>query len=217
MNQSNARLTITGGVAALLLGNMAPALSHDDGSAMANAGYLAGTRGHVVMDSSGNCVRTSSWTPELAIPACDPGMMKKPEPVVEPEPAPMPEPMMEPKFETITMSAGALFDTNSATLKSEGQQELDELVSKLKQASQVNQISITGHTDSRGSAKYNQGLSERRADTVKAYLVEQGISADLITTSGRGEMEPVGDNATASGRASNRRVEIGISATQQVK
>lgn len=194
-----------------------PAMAHEDGSADANAGYLSDTRGHVVTDNYGNCVRTSSWTPELAIPFCEPGMMKKapePKPVVM---APIPEPMPEPVYQEISMSAGALFDTNKADLKPEGRMQLDELVDKLKSVSRIGQIEVIGHTDSRGTEKYNQALSERRADAVRTYLVDQGVPADAITSSGRGETDPVASNDTSSGRAMNRRVAIGLRASQLVK
>ena len=69
-------------------------------------------------------------------------------------------------------------------------------------------IEIEGHTDSMGSETYNQALSERRANTVKTYLVSLGIAAGRITTRGFGETQPVADNATAAGRAENRRVII---------
>jgi OOP family OmpA-OmpF porin len=197
---------------------MSSTMAHEDGAADANVGYLGDTRGHVVTDSSGNCIRTSSWTPELAIPFCEPGMMKKaPEPMPVAAPAPAPEPVPEPVYQEISLRAGALFDTNKAELKPEGRMQLDALASKLKSVSRVDQIDVVGHTDSRGSEAYNQALSERRADAVKAYLVEQGIAGNTITSSGRGESDPVASNDTASGRANNRRVEIGIRATQRVK
>ena len=66
---------------------------------------------------------------------------------------------------------------------------------------------IVGHTDSTASEEYNQALSERRAEAVKAVMVDQGVNADAIETSGRGELEPVGDNDTAEGRQANRRIE----------
>ena len=67
---------------------------------------------------------------------------------------------------------------------------------------------VTGYTDSTGPEAYNQALSERRANTVKSYLEGKGISN--ITAEGRGEANPVGDNATREGRAANRRVEIDV-------
>ncbi|HBQ44123.1 MAG TPA: hypothetical protein DD716_00505, partial [Thiomicrospira sp.] len=69
-------------------------------------------------------------------------------------------------------------------------------------------IEVSGHTDSRGSASFNQNLSEQRADAVKNYLESKDIDSSRILTTGFGESNPVGDNMTAAGRAENRRVEL---------
>ncbi len=119
--------------------------------------------------------------------------------------APAPQ---EPTIETMALSADAFFDFDKATLKPAGRASLDTLVSDLGQVQQVNSIDVVGHTDSVGSEQYNQGLSERRASSVRDYMVSKGVSPSLITTSGRGELEPVATNATPEGRAQNRRVEI---------
>lgn len=76
---------------------------------------------------------------------------------------------------------------------------------------------IEGHTDSIGSEDYNQGLSQRRADAVKSYLVTQGVGAARLTTSGKGKSSPVGDNSSATGRQQNRRVEVIIDNTPPAK
>lgn len=102
---------------------------------------------------------------------------------------------------------GANFDTNSAKLRSTSFQKLNEVVefaNKYKDA----QLDVTGHTDNRGTKAYNQKLSERRAASVKAYLVKKGVAGSRITTKGYGFDQPVADNKTAEGRAQNRRVEI---------
>jgi OOP family OmpA-OmpF porin len=102
---------------------------------------------------------------------------------------------------------GANFDTNSAKLRSTSFQKLNEVVefaNKYKDA----QLDVTGHTDNRGTKAYNQKLSERRAASVKGYLVKKGVVASRITTRGYGFEQPVADNKTAEGRAQNRRVEI---------
>jgi outer membrane protein OmpA-like peptidoglycan-associated protein len=69
---------------------------------------------------------------------------------------------------------------------------------------------IEGYTDSVGSEAYNQGLSQRRADAVKSYLIVQGVDAKHLTADGKGEYSPVADNASATGRQQNRRVEVVI-------
>ena len=75
-------------------------------------------------------------------------------------------------------------------------------------------IIAVGHTDSVGSDAYNQKLSVRRAESVKAYLVSKGIEANRIYTEGKGEMQPVADNKTREGRAKNRRVEVEVVGTR---
>ena len=80
---------------------------------------------------------------------------------------------------------------------------------KLRNADVVS-IKVIGHTDSKGSDAYNQALSERRASSVASYLLSQGLSPNKLTSEGRGESEPVADNATDEGRAKNRRVELHI-------
>lgn len=105
-----------------------------------------------------------------------------------------------------------LFDTGKSILKSGATSNLGKLAAFLNQY-QDRTIAIEGHTDSVGSEEYNLGLSQRRADAVKSYLVNQGVNAMRITTAGKGEDVPVADNNTAAGRQQNRRVEVIISNT----
>ena len=127
-----------------------------------------------------------------------------------PTPAPAPEPAT---YEIVTtLDAHALFSHDRSDLRPAGRSELDALVSSLKGYSSIQSISVIGHTDSQGSEAYNQRLSERRAESVKNYLIEQGIDAAVISTLGRGETQPVASNDTAAGRQQNRRVEIAASA-----
>ncbi|WP_460564342.1 OmpA family protein [Hydrogenophaga aquatica] len=109
----------------------------------------------------------------------------------------------------VTYSSDALFDFNKSVLKAEGKKNLDELVTKIKGVN-LDVVIAVGHTDSVGSEAYNQRLSVARAESVKAYLVNQGIPADRVRTEGRGESEPIASNDTAEGRAKNRRVEITV-------
>jgi outer membrane protein OmpA-like peptidoglycan-associated protein len=102
-----------------------------------------------------------------------------------------------------------LFSSGTARLNRSGNDHLDKLAAFLNRYPERN-VTVEGYTDSVGTEDYNLQLSQRRADAVKAYLMNGGIMADRITTSGRGEDSPVGDNATASGRQQNRRVEIVI-------
>jgi len=122
---------------------------------------------------------------------------------------PAPKPVVH---ENITLGASALFSHDKSSLRPAGAAELDTLAAKLNAYYSLDSINVTGHTDSQGTEAYNQGLSERRAATVKDYLVSKGISANKISTSGSGENTPVASNETAEGRQQNRRVEISIQA-----
>ncbi|EHR70251.1 outer membrane protein/peptidoglycan-associated (lipo)protein [Burkholderiales bacterium JOSHI_001] len=99
------------------------------------------------------------------------------------------------------------FDTNSAAIRPGLRGVLDPFARQLNDDS-LARISIVGHTDNTGPASVNNPLSVDRADSVRAYLVSRGVPASHVQTSGRGEQEPVADNATDAGRARNRRVEI---------
>jgi OOP family OmpA-OmpF porin len=109
----------------------------------------------------------------------------------------------------VTYAADAFFDFDKSVIKPDGKAKLDDLVSKVK-AINLEVIIAVGHTDSVGSDAYNQKLSLRRAQAVKAYLVSKGIDKTRIYTEGKGEKQPVADNKTKEGRAKNRRVEIEV-------
>jgi adhesin transport system outer membrane protein len=126
-----------------------------------------------------------------------------PAPVVQAAPVPAPLPAK------VSMQADALFDFDRYDLKPEGQQALDQLLAGMKGAD-VEAVVVVGHTDSIGTDGYNLGLSQRRAATVRDYLASHGLDARRIRSEGRGESQPVADNATAAGRAKNRRVEIHV-------
>jgi outer membrane protein OmpA-like peptidoglycan-associated protein len=119
-----------------------------------------------------------------------------------------PEPVQS---EVITLSdAGdVLFAFNQSELTPAAQSKLDSLMPKLQSADVVS-IKVIGHTDSVGSDTYNQALSERRASSVAAYLLSQGVAPDKLTSEGKGQSQPVADNETEEGRAKNRRVELHI-------
>ena len=128
--------------------------------------------------------------------------------------APMAKPRPRPVSQKVTLAADVLFDFDKSVIKPEGKARLDDLVSKISGINLEVVIAI-GHTDSIGSDAYNQKLSVRRAESVKAYMVSKGIAANRIYTEGKGEKQPVASNKTKDGRAKNRRVEIEVIGTRK--
>jgi OOP family OmpA-OmpF porin len=182
------------------------AVAHEGGQP--NESYVGDSKGHYILDSAGRCVRTSAWTEETATKECNPELF--PEPVAEAPPPPVVV------YEQVTLSAIALFDFDSAVLHSGGKAALHELDEDIKaKGAIVVDIDVVGHTDSIGTEEYNQGLSERRAMSVRDYMVSEGIDSSIIDVSGMGESQPVATNDTKEGRAENRRVQISIGAEEQ--
>ncbi len=207
-----------------------------------NSGYVISPDSKVVVNPFGLCWRTGYWTPAHAIKGCDDDLLPKaaapaPAPAARPAspmspppaaapaparpgaapaPAPRPAAPAAPTSEKVTFAADAFFDFNKAVLKPEGKAKLDDLAGKLKGIT-LEVIIAVGHTDSVGSDAYNQKLSVKRAESVKAYLVSKGIEANRIYTEGKGEKQPTADNKTAEGRAKNRRVEIEVVGTRPKK
>jgi OOP family OmpA-OmpF porin len=186
--------------------------------------------GEVWKNAAGECWRDASWTPATAAPGCDgaivvqkqapapapapaPAAKPAPAPAAAAKPAPAPQP---PAASKVTYAADAFFDFNKAVLKPEGKTKLDDLVSKVKGIN-LEVIIAVGHTDSVGSDAYNQKLSVKRSEAVKAYLVSKGIEKNRVYTEGKGEKQPVADNKTKEGQAKNRRVEIEVVGTRASK
>ncbi|MGU8077152.1 OmpA family protein [Burkholderia pyrrocinia] len=124
-----------------------------------------------------------------------------------PEATPVPPPKPRPAPEVLTLSGDANFQTDKATLNAEARAKLDHLIAQSK-GQVFDTVTVKGYTDSVGSARYNQSLSERRAQSVANYLKTKGLRAKQFEVQGFGKSNPVASNATASGRAQNRRVEI---------
>ena len=204
------------------------------GSALAQQGrstegYLIDGRNEIVKDPYNLCWRRSTWTPALAHCECDPDLIPRdvcfppaakpaaaPPPPAAPAPvpvAPAPKPAPKPVTEKVTFAADVFFDFDKSVLKPEGKARLDELVTKLGGTS-LEVIIAIGHTDAVGGDTYNQALSVRRAEAVKAYLVSKGIEPNRIYTEGKGKTQPIASNATDAGRAKNRRTEIEIVGTR---
>ena len=169
------------------------------------------------------CWRNANWTPATAAPGCD-GAIAAPAPAAAapaaaPAPAaaaPAPAAPAPAVATKVTYAADAFFDFDKSVLKPEGKAKLDDLVSKVKGIN-LEVIIAVGHTDSVGSDAYNQKLSVRRSEAVKAYLVSKGIEKNRVYTEGKGEKQPVADNKTAEGRAKNRRVDIEVVGTRASK
>lgn len=102
------------------------------------------------------------------------------------------------------------FELNSAKITASSRPTLDKLADSLNAQTDFN-VEIAGHTDSSGSAEYNESLSDKRANSVREYLIEKGVAAERLTSRGYGEIDPVASNETAAGRAMNRRVEFRVS------
>lgn len=152
--------------------------------------------------------------PASATPAYQPApevapVVAMPAPVVVAAPAPTPV------AEKVSFASEALFDFDQSTLKPQGKAALDQLLGQLT-GMDLEVIVTVGHTDAVGSDAYNQKLSQRRAEAVKAYLVTQGVETNRVYTEGKGETQPVADNTTAAGRAKNRRVTVEVVGTRKV-
>ena len=114
----------------------------------------------------------------------------------------------------VSIPSGVSFDTDKTQLKPALLPVLDSVARALNQHPEL-RAKVVGHTDSTGALAHNQTLSINRAKSVTAYLAKQGVAADRLTVEGRGPNDPIGDNATAEGRALNRRVEIYLYAVKQ--
>ena len=175
------------------------AFSHE--GPQANEGYWGDMNGHII-----NCWHTIYFDQEKhGVEACGEGTAK-PKAKAKAKPAP------HVSLKTVSLGAHALFDVNKDTLRAAGRQELDALANDLHAVKEIKHITIVGHTDSTGAEGYNQALSERRAASVRHYLISKGVNSNVISSIGKGESSPVDSNANSAGRQKNRRVDINISA-----
>jgi OOP family OmpA-OmpF porin len=190
------------------------------------SGYWRDSSGNVVRSGFGICVTSGYFTQSLATEECDPSLKKPLAPVAAPAPvapsapaaapaasataptpAPASIPVVVPAAQNVTYKADSFFDFDQSAVKPEGQAALRKMLQEAKGAT-IEQIRVEGHTCSTGPEKYNMGLSVLRAETVKDFLVKEGVAADKIVTEGFGETQPVAPNTTREGRSQNRRVEV---------
>ena len=160
-------------------------------------GYLTDQRNGIVKDPYNLCWRTGYWTPALAHCECDVDLIPRdicfppgPKPAAAPPPAkPAPAPVAKPPApKTLAVSSTGLFAFDKAVLTPEARAQLDkEVIARLGEYSSIRLIHVEGHTDRIGTQEYNQKLSERRADAVKAYLVSKGVDSAKIETIGMGK------------------------------
>ncbi len=116
----------------------------------------------------------------------------------------------------ITFASGIMFDVDKSNLRPEAQTNLVDLARILNKYEDTN-VLIEGHTDSTGPDEYNQGLSERRAQSVSTYLAMQNVKSGRFSVVGYGEAQPIASNETVDGRQLNRRVELAIFANEKLK
>lgn len=189
-------------------------------------GYVRSAPAGVIVKSPfGPCVRAGYWTPAMANSECDPDLVPKATASAPPPPppppaaaAPKPAPKPAPAHAVVVLKSDETFAFNKATLTPAAKRALDnEVVAKIHQIGNVKFINVNGHTDRLGGAQYNQKLSEKRADAVKAYLVSKGVDASKIETYGFGKTQPVKSCPDQKSRkaliaclAPNRRVEVEI-------
>lgn len=201
-----------------------------------NQGYVVDQNGNIVTSAqTGLCWRTIEWTPARAKEPCDrelrpvaavtPAPAPKPAMVAQAPVAPTPKAAPQPVVQKITFSGDALFAFNKSDLKPDGKTMLDDLVRQLDSATTYETIIATGHTDRFGSNAYNQKLSERRAQTVKDYLVAKNVQAGRIDAVGKGETQPLTKVGDCKGPKSprviaclqiDRRVDVEMKGTKNV-
>jgi OOP family OmpA-OmpF porin len=183
-----------------------------------NDNWVNGTGEYVWMNGTNElCWRDAFWTPATANAKCD-GALVAQAPTPPAPPAPVAPAITSQK---ITYQADTLFDFDKAILKPAGKEKLDDLASKI-QGLNLEVVVATGYTDRIGSDKYNDRLSLRRAQAVKAYLVSKGIEANRIYTEGKGKRNPVTTGCNQKNRkqliaclAPDRRVEVEVVGTSK--
>ena len=177
--------------------------------------YAGSGMGNILTTGIDTCLRVGTFSEGNEINACEGIEDEVVEEVVDEPEEVVVEAPPEPVDQVVTVSLGGStqFETNSSDLTADGIRTVEDLIGRLATYQTVNALTVTGHTDSTGSEEYNQGLSERRAQTVADRLAAAYPNAEL-TVLGLGESQPVSTNDTAAGRLLNRRVTITIDANR---
>jgi outer membrane protein OmpA-like peptidoglycan-associated protein len=193
--------------------------------------YWTDVNGNIVRSATtGECIRSINWTPEDAIEGCD-GKPIKPKPAavqvvaavpVDSDGDGVPDDMDKcpdsPTDKPVDAAGCTIvsvvlknvqFESNSSELMTGSSESLDKVVNAMNEYDQL-RIEIQAHTDNMGEASYNLSLSEKRANSVRDYLIARGVAANRMEVKGYGETQPIADNSTRDGRAKNRRVELKI-------
>ncbi len=165
-------------------------------------GYVTDSDKNIVRSGTGECVHSSDWTPEKAtIVGCDGVTLEAQVKTIKGAPSGL--------VSTVVIPAAVVFAFDSAEFSEEGKNAIEEYRAEISpELAQAYAGIIIGHTDSTGDANYNLGLSKRRAEAVRDYLIETGTRAEKLRVVGRGMQDPIASNDTKEGRAKNRRVEI---------
>ena len=208
---------------------LACALTAVAGVAQADTpGYVSTNANQIWTSPYGLCWKTTDWTPGKAVAPCDTvQVVSAPAPVVvaAAPPAPIAAAPVAPApvIEKVSLESDVLFEFDKAQLRPEGQQKLDELADRIKDA-QVESILAVGHADRIGREQYNEKLSAERAAAVKQYLAKKGIEEQRVRSEGRGESQPITGEQCKGVKGSklisclqpDRRVEIEVRGTREV-
>lgn len=212
----NTRTTLALGACLSLVSLGVSAHSAVDGDVEASGGSYVSAGGSVLKTGLGGCLQSGTYSSDDIINACEGIADEAEEEVVAEAPAaPEAAPTQTSTIDTREFSEQTLFDTDSAQLNSSGLSVMNGLFSALSEYKGITGISVTGHTDSRGSDAYNQALSEQRAEAVAAQISSRYPDA-RISVEGMGESAPIASNDTAEGRQLNRRVEVEVTATRMI-
>lgn len=196
--------------------------------------YILGAGNIIERDGLGNCLRSSNWSMDLirsvmtsdgkpvgvacgeikdeAAPKAAPAPAPAPAPVATPAPVAAPAPVIPapaPAAQKVSLPSDALFAYDSAVLSEQGKSGLASFADSAKKLSQLEVVIAVGHADRIGSDTYNQKLSEKRATSVKDFLIAQGIPANKVYTEGKGESQPVtGQNCDKMGPENSKNTKL---------